>query len=117
MAVTLTTDALAARMAIFGDVNTEDRTDVLAALLAVAAATVDKYAPDAPEVVANESALRFAVWLSELPSAAPVEQVDAIRQAVNGNSFRLGFYRSGAMDLLSPWRAVSIAPMQLEGAM
>ena len=71
----------------------------------VAVALVECYAPDAPEAVQNEAAIRCAAWLADQPAAG-------IRSITTGDlatgfdmSRSLGALRhSGGMGLLSPWK-------------
>ena len=87
MAVTITAAELAEAVGV--DSTTATR------LLAVAAALVNRYAPDAPHAISNEAAIRTAGWLAEQPAAAiragdrgryldKLRAVDAIRAATLG---------------------------------
>ena len=73
-------------------------------LLAVSTALVERYAPDAPEPIQNEAAIRCCGWLNEQPAAAVrSESVGDISAAYAPNM--MGALRhSGAMALLSPWK-------------
>ena len=77
-----------------------ERWEVLAAAVME---TVSKYAPDAPRQLRNESMIRLAGWLADAQFVTkdvtgPVEREHVER---TGAAFR----RSGAMSLLSPYRA------------
>ena len=74
-------------------------------ILPTASALVDRFAPDAPEAVSNEAAIRTAGWLAESPSSgARRESVGDI--ATTFSPAATGALRSsGAMALLSPWKA------------
>ena len=89
MAVTLTVDQLRDGVRA-GD--TQQETDVLTRLLAVATAMVEKHAPNAPEAVQNEAVVRVASYLFDQPNASA-------RQAYSS-----AFRNSGARGLLLPWR-------------
>ena len=97
MAVTLTGPALAQALAV--NQALADR------LLPVAAALVDRFTTEAPEAIANEAAVRVAGWLSEAPSSgARLETTGDITTGFSPNM--TGALRSsGAMGLLSPWKA------------
>ena len=91
MAVTLTTLQLAARMRI-GDGTTaleEPLASVLDGIRASATATVEKYAPAAPESVQNEAVTRLGAYLYDAPPG---------RGVVNPLA------SSGAQALLAPYR-------------
>ena len=97
MAVTLTEAALSAALAV--NQALADR------LHPVAVALVERYAPEAPEAVQNEAAIRCAAWLADQPAAG----VRSMRTGDVSTSFdgarALGALRhSGAMGLLSPWK-------------
>ena len=97
MAVTLTLADLAAALAV---------NDELAARLhPVAVALVERYAPDAPEAVANEAAIRCAGWLLETPAGAVrSETTGDVRTTFDGARSLGALRNSGAMSLLSPWK-------------
>ena len=75
-------------------------------LLAVASALVTRYAPDAPDAIANEGAIRTAGYLSadspELRTLRKLTVGDGldIEPRAVGSALRL----SGAAALLSSWR-------------
>ena len=96
MAVTLTAAELAE--AVGADSVTAPR------LLAVATALVTRYAPGAPDAVANEATIRFAGWLHGSPaSGVRSESIGDISTAFSP-AMTGGLRASGAMALLSPWK-------------
>ena len=97
MAVTLTETDLAAVLAVNQELA--DR------LHGVAVALVERYAPEAPEAVANEAAIRCAGWLEEAPHG-PVrsERTGEIATGFDGARAQSALRGSGAMALLSPWK-------------
>ena len=98
MAVTITVQALAAALRL-GD-STEEAAEATR-LLAYATEAVTKHAPDAPDVVHDEAAIRLAGYLYDQPNAGRgVVHADALRN-------------SGARAILLPYRvhrAGSTAP-------
>ena len=96
MAVTITAADLQVELAI-------DSTRA-ARLLAVATALVVRYAPDAPNAIANEAVIRCAGWLAQAPAGGQrMESVGDISTAYTPAS--TGALRhSGAMALLSSWK-------------
>ena len=93
----LTAQGLAAELGVTQDRATE--------LLGVVTALVNRYAPDAPEAVQDEAALRAAGYLNEQPGAAITSEStgdEATRYAAGNVS---ALRHSGAMALLSPWKA------------
>ena len=70
----------------------------------VAVALVERYAPDAPEAIQNEAAIRCAGWLADTPAPSlQSEQYGDV--AVTWAPGQLSALRhSGAMALLSPWK-------------
>ena len=100
MAVTLT-------VAQFKDrANSGNPDSILNPILEAAKVLVERYAPEAPEAVQNEATVRLASWLEPPPSSEPVTEVGEVKQSADGRNYRLGFHRSGAQDLLSPWRVI-----------
>ena len=97
MAVTITEEALA--QAIRVDTATATR------LLAVATALVERYAPDAPDAISNEAAVRSAGWLAEQPAAAIRAETEGDISTSYAPSQMSALRHSGAMALLSPWKA------------
>ena len=69
-------------------------------LLPMARAIVQKYAPDAPEAVANESIIRICGYFSEARYGGFVSNETKIPPASHAAAFR----NSGAMALVSPWK-------------
>ena len=96
MAVTLDAATLAAAGGF--DQATADR------LLPVVTALVTRYAPDAPDVIANEAAIRAGGWLHEQPKAG-IRSDAAGPFTVNYAAGLAGAMRnSGAAAMLAPWR-------------
>ena len=90
---------------------TDNRLDALGE---AASAQVERFAPDAPQAVRNESTLRLAAWLhSRTPRAFN-------RNAAGGLSidFRERHFapnalaNSGARALLEPWRTLRALPVK-----
>ena len=73
-------------------------------LLPVASALVERYAPDAPEVVLNEAVIRCAGWLNEQPAAAVRSESIGDVETAYAPSMHSALRHSGAMALLSPWK-------------
>ena len=73
-------------------------------LLAVATSLVERFAPDAPEGIQNEAAIRVCGWLdhSALGSIAQVTTGPRTTEYAVGQHGALR--HSGAMSLLSPWK-------------
>lgn len=98
MAVTITNAELSAAL----DLSSSAGDAALAArLLAVATALVVRYAPDAPDAIANEAVIRCAGWLHEQPGAAirseSIGDVSTSYAPTHTSALR----HSGAMALLS----------------
>lgn len=73
-------------------------------LLAVVTALVERYAPDAPEEVLNEAAVRCAGWLAHT-AAGSIARVETGPKATEYAVGQKGALRhSGAMSLLAPWK-------------
>ena len=97
VAVTITADDL--RAAIGTDLDTATR------LLPVATALVVRFAPDAPDAIQNEAAIRVAGWVAEAPaSGVRSEAVGDVRTSWSPSS-PVAMRASGAMALLAPWKA------------
>ena len=98
MAVTLSATDLAAAIGASDDVATR--------LLAVAKAHVERYAPLAPDDVANEAAIRFAGYLNQSTGftgalrSISLGSVDLEVASTHGPAFR----NCGAAALVSPWK-------------
>ena len=96
MAVTLPSTALAQALAV--NPALADR------LLPVATALVERFAPAAPEAIANEAVIRVSGWLAEQPGAAirseKIGDIETAFAVANISALR----HSGAMALLSPWK-------------
>ena len=89
MAVTLTADELRAALRLG---STSEETAQATRLLAYAAEAVQKHAPDAPDPVHNEAAIRLAGYLYDQPTAPT--------GAGHANALR----NSGAAAMLLPYR-------------
>ena len=87
MAVTLAN--LRAALRVDQDTETDE---VLTRLLAVAQATVERHAPDAPTAVKDEAETRIAGYLYDMP------------ESPSGDRFAAAFINSGAKGLLSPYK-------------
>ena len=97
MAVTLTDAGLAEALAI--------NAALAARLRPVAVALVERFAPDAPEAVQDEAAIRCAGWLAESPAGAiRSETTGDVRTSFDGARSMGALRHSGAMGLLSPWK-------------
>ena len=96
MAITLTASELQAALGI--DSATAIR------LLPVATELVNRFAPDAPGVIADEGVVRTAAWLHEAPSGGQTSEgigdVSTRWSVASMSALR----HSGAMALLSPWK-------------
>ena len=96
MAVTITAAELAEAVGV--DSTTATR------LLAVAAALVNRYAPDAPDAISNEAVIRTAGWLAEQPSAAIRSETEGDIRTSYSPMMQSALRHSGAMALCSPWK-------------
>lgn len=72
-------------------------------LLAVVTASVDRAAPDAPEAVANEAAIRVAGWLFQRTNRGVIAQSGDVQYRAGGGALS-ALRASGALALLAPWR-------------
>ena len=93
MALQITTAALAAKIRVSADPTTppaEPELGIVEGLRSVADELINLYAPDAPDSVKDEAAVRFVGYLYDAPAGGAVH-VDAMRH-------------SGAMSLLAWWR-------------
>ena len=102
MAVTLTIAQLAAELGL--DVNIAAQSNIATRLQAVAAAYVERYAPSAPDDVANEAVIRFAAYLNATRKTlgfmkTGLSGLEAEHFSEHGPMFR----RCGAKALLKPW--------------
>ena len=102
MAVTITFEALAAEIGL----SLPDNTTRAARLLAVATEAVNRYAPTAPDAIANEAVIRFAGYLAgsdyggvKSESIGP-RAVEYTPPTNNAAAFRI----SGAAGLLTVYR-------------
>ena len=95
--MTLTASELEAALAI--------NAALAARLHPVAVALVERFAPDAPEAVQDEAAIRCAGWLAESPAGAIRGEVTGdIRTSYDGARSMGALRHSGAMGILSPWK-------------
>ena len=94
MALQITPAALAAKIRVSADPTTppaEPELGIVEGLRSVADELINLYAPDAPDSVKDEAAVRFVGYLYDAPHAGAGVHVDAMRN-------------SGAMSLLAWWR-------------
>ena len=78
---------------------------VAARLLAVVTEMVGHHAPDAPDVVQNEAALRLAGWLADSPTAGQrAENVGDVSTSYATPGRTSPMLASGAGALLAPYR-------------
>ena len=89
MAVTLTIERL--RTALRLGATTEETTEAQR-LLVYASTAVTKHAPDAPDAVQDEAAVRLAGYLYDQPFAS------------SGNKYKNALRNSGAAAILLPYR-------------
>ena len=94
MALQITTAALAAKIRVSADPTTppaEPELGIVEGLRSAADELINLYAPDAPDSIKDEAAVRFVGYLYDAPHAGAGVHVDAMRH-------------SGAMSLLAWWR-------------
>ena len=96
MAVTMNRAKLRQALGVDGD--TAER------LLDVASALCERYAPKAPEAIANEAVIRTAGYLAEHPSAARISGKVGDVEADYSVGSLSALRHSGGMALLSPWK-------------
>ena len=97
MAVTLTASELEAALAI--------NAALAARLHAVVVGLVERYAPDAPEAIQNEAAIRCAGWLAESPAGAiRSETTGDVRTVFDVARASSALRHSGGMGLLTAWK-------------
>ena len=94
--VTITADVLAVEINV-----TEQRAG---RLLDVATELVDRYAPDAPPSVLNESVVRVCGYLAQQPSDARRESTTGGISAGWAPTHVSALRHSGAMSLLAQWK-------------
>ena len=74
----------------------------------VASALIERFCPEAPQVIRDEALLRCAGWLKATPSAMPLNSVRvgiiAIRRGPSMHQYLSALRNSGAMALLAPWK-------------
>ena len=81
-----------------------DDADRLDALIAVAAAHVERYAPTAPDAVKSESVTRFCGYLAQSDYGAVVNEQVGPQQVTYVANHGPAFRNCGAKALLSPWK-------------
>ena len=99
MVVTLTAAQLAGRVK-----GAAEDSDTAAALLAVASALVEQYAPGAPVALQNEAAVRFAGYLAQSDFGAIPKESIGPRSVDYVTNHASAWRNSGAAMLLSRWR-------------
>ncbi|MCY4394987.1 MAG: hypothetical protein OXC10_07630 [Rhodospirillaceae bacterium] len=99
MAVTLTPEALAARIQ-----GAATEPAAAESLLALAKARVELYAADAPEAVQNEAAIRYAGYMAQSDFGAIRKESIGPSDIEYVTNHAAGFRNSGAAGLLAPWR-------------
>ena len=78
--------------------------DEIDRLAAVASARIEKFAPDAPQAVRDESLIRFLAYLRQLPRPLRSVQVGGdVRIEFATAGVQRPFVSSGARAMLSPW--------------
>ena len=73
-------------------------------LLAVATALVERFAPDAPEAIQNEAAIRVCGWLAHTAPGSIAQVTTGPRTTEYAVGQKGALRHSGAMSLLSPWK-------------
>ena len=73
-------------------------------LLMVVTALVERYAPDAPEKVKDEAAIRSAGYLVEQPSASVRSESTGDLRTSFAATHVSALRHSGGMSLLTPWK-------------
>lgn len=96
MAVTIGVEAFSAAVGV--DAETGSR------LLDVVTALVDRYAPDAPNAVSNEAAIRTAGWLAEAPAGGQTSETTGDLSTRYAAASQSALRHSGAMALLTIWK-------------
>ena len=91
MAVTVTQLAAALRLGDGVNAPEEPQLGILTRLSGVALATVELFAPDAPEAIKDEAVIRYAGYLYDVPSAA------------SGDRYAAAWVNSGAGSLVAGW--------------
>ena len=91
MVVSITDLASAMRLGDGVAAPPEPVASILTRLMAVASATVEHRASDAPDDIKDEAVIRMASYLYDQPTAA------------SGDRYAGAFRNSGAASLLGPW--------------
>ena len=104
----------AARECLKGLIRETVSDERLDALGEAASAQVERFAPDAPQSIRNEAALRLAAWMhAREPRPVQGMTIGPVRM-----DFRERFYspnamvNSGARALLAPWRSRRALPVE-----
>ena len=95
MALTLTESDLADAI---GDADAAKR------LLPVVTELVNEYAPDAPDALANEAAIRAAAWLRDAPADGARRSVAGPVSVTYNTGNQNALRHSGAASLLTRWK-------------
>ena len=98
MAVTIDAATLAPLIGSDDDMAAAER------LLAVAAARVNRYAPEAPDEIHNEAVIRLAGYLAQSDYGSIAEEKLGPMETTYTVNHADAFRRSGAAGLLAPWR-------------
>ena len=99
------TASLAAAIRELGAALGEDDEHVTARVGATAGALVERFAPDAPVAIRCEAVIRCAGWLRDSPSYGPRSETEGEISTMFSPSATGALRHSGAMSLLSPWKA------------
>ena len=98
------TASLAEATRVLGEALSEGDDHITARLGATAASLVQRFAPDAPQVIKDEAVIRTAGWLRQAPSyGARMEAEGEIRTSFSP-AMTSALRASGGMALLSPWK-------------
>ena len=98
------TASLAEAIRVLGEALGEGDDHVTARLGATAAALVQRFAPDAPQVIKDEAVIRCAGWLRQAPSYGVRSEVEGEIRTSFSPAMTSALRASGGMSLLSPWR-------------
>ena len=74
------------------------------ALHAAIVAAIERYAPEAPEPIQNEAAIRFAGYAADVGGVTSETVGELTIQSTDRFQSPAVFVRSGAKGLLSPWK-------------
>ena len=86
----------------------------VSALGATASALVERYAPDAPSAVKNESVIRVAAWLNaRMPRTLQSASIGGMRADFRERHYSpAALTNSGAKSILAPWRLRRALPVE-----